>query len=562
MKLASARWRQDFYGSNKAYQLGNASDIYEALGFPAGGQSAENAAPTKLTVTPMKGAKEFNNLLDSIGKHIDLVEADAKAVDATAGEHEKMRVTTQAWADAQKSGLVVDKDRAASIEDLGERAKKAADALAEAKLKSDLVFEHAQLGRSDIEQGIFADLRGAGVSPNSDFGVMYAEQKQLNEQLKIGRDMSTDFATTFTSELRKGASAADALGSALDRVSGTLLDMVTKQLTQKAFGSMLGMFSSGGSSGGSGGSGDLASLNPFGVSAHGNAFVGGTVIPFAKGGVVRRPTLFPMARGMGLMGEAGPEAVVPLARLPSGDLGIKSAGSGAGDVNITVVSASGQNVGARETSRQRNASGGMDVTVMLEQVDAGLAQRIYGRARRHRKGAHRAVRHGQEIQLMPITWPAVLPQGVRVGSPAYQRNPAVERTDMESGFARTRLINRDPLARIKVEWPPFTAVQVQFFDGWLEHRARYGGAWFWISLPLDGAARSVLARFVGEVQRVPAGVSSWVVTAELEVRDPPVLTADVVELIELYGLTGVAEMDAALAAVAGLGAVYAIWSAL
>ena len=38
------------------------------------------------------------------------------------------------------------------------------------------------------------------------------------------------------------------------------------------------------------------------------------VIPVARGGLVDQPTLFPMAGGMGLMGEAGPEAVMPLQR--------------------------------------------------------------------------------------------------------------------------------------------------------------------------------------------------------------------------------------------------------
>ena len=47
-------------------------------------------------------------------------------------------------------------------------------------------------------------------------------------------------------------------------------------------------------------------------TALGDAFDGGNVIPFARGGVVDRPTLLPMARGAGLMGEAGPEGVLPL----------------------------------------------------------------------------------------------------------------------------------------------------------------------------------------------------------------------------------------------------------
>lgn len=47
---------------------------------------------------------------------------------------------------------------------------------------------------------------------------------------------------------------------------------------------------------------------------------------YARGGIVHKPTIFPMANGAGLMGEAGPEAILPLRRLPSGNLGVESSG--------------------------------------------------------------------------------------------------------------------------------------------------------------------------------------------------------------------------------------------
>lgn len=81
--------------------------------------------------------------------------------------------------------------------------------------------------------------------------------------------------------------------------------------------------------GGGGWIGALGSIFTGGF-AKGGAFSGGNEITaFAKGGVVNKPTLFPMAKGAGLMGEAGPEAVMPLARGPNGVLGVRSHG-GAG----------------------------------------------------------------------------------------------------------------------------------------------------------------------------------------------------------------------------------------
>jgi phage-related minor tail protein len=72
-------------------------------------------------------------------------------------------------------------------------------------------------------------------------------------------------------------------------------------------------------------------------SANGNAFSRGSLTAFANGGVVSSPTLFPMSGGnTGLMGEAGPEAIIPLSRTSSGRLGVEVAG-GSGGTTVQVV---------------------------------------------------------------------------------------------------------------------------------------------------------------------------------------------------------------------------------
>lgn len=68
----------------------------------------------------------------------------------------------------------------------------------------------------------------------------------------------------------------------------------------------------------------------------GGSFSQGRVTAFAKGGVVSAPTHFPMRGGMGLMGEAGPEAIMPLTRGPDGRLGVQTAGGGARPVQVTM----------------------------------------------------------------------------------------------------------------------------------------------------------------------------------------------------------------------------------
>ena len=86
---------------------------------------------------------------------------------------------------------------------------------------------------------------------------------------------------------------------------------------------------------------------PFLRNAQGNAFGANGVIPYAKGGVVNSPTVFPFKNGVGLMGEAGAEAILPLKRGRSGNLGVEASGS---SNNIVVnVDASGTEVQGDDT---------------------------------------------------------------------------------------------------------------------------------------------------------------------------------------------------------------------
>ena len=65
---------------------------------------------------------------------------------------------------------------------------------------------------------------------------------------------------------------------------------------------------------------------------------GGVPLPpvraFAKGGVVAAPTYFPHAGGIGLMGERGSEAILPLARGADGRLGVRT---GAGEAQAPTI---------------------------------------------------------------------------------------------------------------------------------------------------------------------------------------------------------------------------------
>ena len=99
-----------------------------------------------------------------------------------------------------------------------------------------------------------------------------------------------------------------------------------------------------------------------GKNAMGGVYdAGNKISKFAYGGIVKKPTLFPMAQGMGLMGEAGPEAIMPLKRGADGKLGVQASGS---SNNIVV------NVDASNTSAQANTG----QAEMLGKMLAGAVQ--------------------------------------------------------------------------------------------------------------------------------------------------------------------------------------------
>jgi hypothetical protein len=123
------------------------------------------------------------------------------------------------------------------------------------------------------------------------------------------------------------------LNDALKTVANTIVDSVYSIAIKPVTGALGGLLAQGVA-------GVMGAGMPF---ANGGAFSQGRVMPFAKGGVVSSPTGFPMRGGMGLMGEAGPEAIMPLARGPDGRLGVQAGGGRAVNVvmNITTPDVQG-----------------------------------------------------------------------------------------------------------------------------------------------------------------------------------------------------------------------------
>lgn len=178
-------------------------------------------------------------------------------------------------------------------------------------------------------EGQFLGLQGALSGLEGVTGAFQRELDGVQGSMKAAGREATGMSSSVTTSIRKAFEGVIFDG---ERLSDALAS-VGKSLSSSVLSSALAPVQSAVNSAVGGGVQSLLSgLLPF---AKGGAFSGGRVAAFARGGVVDGPTHFPMRGGLGLMGEAGPEAIVPLARGADGKLGIRG-GGGSSAVHVTM----------------------------------------------------------------------------------------------------------------------------------------------------------------------------------------------------------------------------------
>ncbi|MCP1550717.1 MULTISPECIES: phage tail length tape measure family protein [Methylorubrum] len=221
----------------------------------------------------IKAQVERNTALDDERQKIDVAN---RYLDRNGEAYDAATRAQQMLSAAQASGIEITAEYRASVERSAAAMAAASRALASTRAGRDLQFDRDQLGRDRYDQTAYGRARSIYGDVTTPQAQAYVEQARQNAILADARYTLTDAATSFASDLRRGATAADAMTNALGRIADKLINSALDSAIGAAFG--------GGSGSGNGIGGFLGSI--FGGGAASAASPTGGVRLFANGGIM------------------------------------------------------------------------------------------------------------------------------------------------------------------------------------------------------------------------------------------------------------------------------------
>lgn len=276
-------------------------------------------------------------------------------------------------------------------------AAAASQAKAYASVTDALHLQLAALHETDLQKQIDLELSKAKVTASSREGIeithltteIYDQKKALDAANQAEAFFAQTAETAFQGLISGGQSLTDVLGNVVKALEAAVI-----QAALLGTGPLAGLMGTAPTTaGGTGGFlGSLLDSLFHGGTASPLAEAAGTGSSYATGGVppgglsawsnsiVSKPTPFRFASGAGLMGEAGPEAIMPLKRGPDGRLGVAAANSNEGlTVNVQIIRQPGSGEDRATVTRNGNK---LDVKAFIKDTAAESAAQPGGAVNR------------------------------------------------------------------------------------------------------------------------------------------------------------------------------------
>lgn len=318
-------------------------------------------------------AEKFTDIVNDADRRIATLEAESKMIGVYGEALYTAKAKQDMLTEASRKGLTLDKEQLAIIDQKAKKIGELTAANEKAAFMEDmrvssmeqieaLKAEQAQLGlfgvdlrRAQIEYQLLAEARKKNIdlTPEEIQGIrdIAEERAQLEEKIRKQRE-AIEFDRTATRGFfrdliqgaRDGKSAWEAFSNAFNNLMDKIIDKLLNEVLDAIFqvnsaagGGGGGILSTLGNLAGSvlggGGFGSAGDINAGALaSLRGTDFNPGVIRPYAKGdaftnSIVKSPTAFAYGGGqLGVMGEAGDEAVMPLQRGPDGSLGVQMYG--------------------------------------------------------------------------------------------------------------------------------------------------------------------------------------------------------------------------------------------
>lgn len=317
---------------------------------------AASMAALDIKLRDMTGFKEINKDAD---KTIRALDQEYAAIGKIGYAAAYLRAETQLLNQAREKGI--DLSKAEYAADLAKLKAKAdtiakgetrnanasaydADIKAANERRDSLEAERAAIGLNT--EATARAMEASRIANNEKYrGIVYSAQEKQDlidlaagnavlaesidktkDSLSFAKDIFKGFFTDWSNSIKNGESVFKSFTNSILNSLGRIQDKLMDKLLNSAIDNLFKSFDS------SGGGSFLRGL----FNAKGNAFGTTGVTQFANGGsfgVVDKPTAFAFGKGganLGIMGEAGPEAVMPLQRGPDGSLGVQMYGGGGG----------------------------------------------------------------------------------------------------------------------------------------------------------------------------------------------------------------------------------------